>query len=384
MNKIRIVLVLMLVLLSLGIGVSLARPRPAEVKAVYTALEGNGQNYARVTGPMPLEFPRDFGAHPDYQTEWWYFTGNLSGNGRRFGYELTFFRRAILAPDQASERGSAWGASQVYLAHFALTNVSDNAFSSFERIERGAAGLAGVEVNPLFHVWLHDWSVTQTGGNTFHLTAKKDGIELSLDLQDIKGPVLQGDRGYSQKGPAAGNASTYVSLTRLETGGSIRLKGDELRVNGLSWMDHEYGTSALGPGQVGWDWFSIQLEDGSEIMAFQIRDSGGQIDPYSQGTIVSTSGGLSPLKAANLEITPLGSWKSPHSGAIYPSAWRVKVPSAQIDLEITPLIADQELNLSFVYWEGTVQITGTVAGKTVRGNGYVELTGYARSMAGQF
>ena len=225
--------------------------------------------FERVTGPMDLQFPRDHGAHPDTQTEWWYATGNLDGpDGERYGFQLTFFRRALLGVDLREARGSAWGADQVYMAHFTLTDRENQQFYAYERLERGAVGLAGATGEGGMDVWLHDWKVMQTGADHYQLTAAEGGVRLELEMKDRKGPVLQGDRGYSRKGPEEGNASTYISQTRLETVGTLAIDGRQMQVQGLSWMDHEFSTSALSPGQIGWDWFSIQLDDGSELMMY--------------------------------------------------------------------------------------------------------------------
>jgi predicted secreted hydrolase len=246
-----------------------------------------------------------------------------------------------------------------------------------------AAGLAGAQAAPLA-VWLENWRLEAVTADSYRLTAASEGLSLRLQLNDLKGPVLQGERGYSQKGPNPGNASVYYSLTRLDTTGTLSLNGRAFQVNGLSWMDHEYSTSALSTGQVGWDWFSLQLDDGSELMVFQIRRDDGSVDPYSSGTLVTVSGDLIPLEWEDFEIEVLDRWRSPHTGAVYPSRWRVEVPDVGLNLVLEPYLADQELNLSYAYWEGAVRITGERLGREVMGNGYVEMTGYAASMSGQF
>jgi predicted secreted hydrolase len=362
--------------------------RPQEtpdVKASLLSLPAASGDFARVTGPMDLQFPRDHGAHPDMQTEWWYTTGNLNGpNGERYGFQLTFFRRALLGADLRETRGSAWGADQVFLAHFTLTDGQTQQFYAYERLERGAVGLAGAMGEDGMHVWLHDWSVEQTGTDRYLLTAAEDGVRLDLEMRDRKCPVLQGDRGYSRKGPEAGNASTYISQTRLETVGTLEIEGRQIQVEGLSWMDHEFSTSALSQGQIGWDWFSIQLDDGSELMLYTIRRADGSIDPFSQGTVIAADGTTRRLAAGDFQIAAEDTWRSKKSGGTYPSAWTVTVPGEGLVLQIKPVLADQELNLSFVYWEGAVDIQGTAAGKLIRGRGYVELTGYSQSLEGRF
>ena len=341
-------------------------------------------NYARADGPRPLTFPADHGPHNDFQTEWWYYTGNLqTSDGRHFGYQLTFFRRALVPPSQRSDRPSAWAADQAYMAHFALTDVAGKRFQSFERFARGAAELAGAQADP-FTVWLEDWSIVQTEPEVYHLRAAQNDVTLDLTLRDLKGPVLQGDRGYSQKGPERGNASYYYSLTRLDSSGTVRIGDAAYQVSGLSWMDHEFSTSYLTEGQIGWDWFALQLDDGSELMLFQIRRADGSVEPLASGTFVAPDGSTRWLKRDDLSIVAGSTWRSPHTGATYPAAWRVQIPSLDLTLDIRPYLADQELQVSFRYWEGAVQLSGQRSGQAVRGSGYIEMTGYAGSMGGQF
>lgn len=361
-----------------------ASPQP-QVQARLEGLAVAPGNFNRADGPRPLVFPHDLGPHLDFQTEWWYYTGNLAApDGQRFGFQLTFFRRALLGPADRARRSSTWGTDQVYLAHFALTDAASGQFHAFERFERGAVGLAGAQGDPQYRVWLQDWSVEQVGLASYKLQAAQEGIKLQLDLKDGKGIVLQGDQGYSQKGPDTGNASYYTSQTRLESSGSIEVNGKSFKVSGLSWMDHEFSTSALSPDQVGWDWFSIQLDDGSELMVYQIRKKDGSLDPFSSGTIIYTDGRTRGLKAGDFKIQVDSTWKSPHSMGVYPAGWTVSVPSEGLTLQIKPILADQELNVSFIYWEGAVQVEGEKNGVKISAKGYVELTGYGQSLAGRF
>ncbi len=340
--------------------------------------------FTRASGPRSFSFPLDFGPHADFQTEWWYYTGNLAApDGRRFGYQLTFFRRAILPAGEQAARTSAWAANQVYLAHFTLSDIQGGRFHYFERSDRGAAGLAGATVQPAYQVWLGSWSVSQVGAQTYRLAAQQADIFLSLDLVDRKGPLLEGIDGYSQKGVAPGNASYYFSQTSLESTGTVEVGGQTIAVQGSSWMDHEFSTSALAPDQVGWDWFALQLDDGSELMVYTVRKADGSVDPFSQGLLVAADGSTRRLAHDDFTITILSHWQSPHDAANYPAQWRVQVPSAQLDLTVRPRLADQELRVSFTYWEGAVQIDGTRAGKPFGGSGYVELTGYYESTQGQ-
>jgi predicted secreted hydrolase len=194
---------------------------------------------------------------------------------------------------------------------------------------------------------------------------------------------LQGDQGLSQKGRELGNASYYYSLTRMATSGQITLNGEVFRVEGTSWFDHEWSTSALDAGVVGWDWFSLQLDDGREIMFFQLREQDGTPSAFTAGTLVERDGTSRTLAPGTVILQPAGEWRSPRSGAIYPARWRLQIPSEQLDLTITPLLADQELAVAVVYWEGAVAITGTSSGQQLTGVGYVELTGYVGSGQGR-
>ena len=340
--------------------------------------------FQRADGPLDWTFPKDFGPHPDYQTEWWYYTGNLEGEkGERFGYQLTIFRRAVLPDIDRAERESAWATEQIYMGHFALSDLSTGEHYAFERFVRGAAGLAGAQAEP-YQVWLENWGIEQISESQYRLTAKQDEIALDLLLEDLKGPILHGDRGYSQKGPEKGNASHYYSQTRLESSGTLQTPNGSYQVSGLSWKDHEFSTSALSAGQVGWDWFSIQLVDGSELMVFQIRRSDGSIDPFSSGTWISPNGEVILLERKDFEIQVEDSWRSPNSGAEYPSKWILNIPLLDLNLAVSPLLADQELNVSYNYWEGAVDVDGTAKGASISGSGYVEMTGYASSIEGEF
>lgn len=361
------------------------RPPEPTTPPLRLAATGDITGFARASEPREFAFPRDHGPHLDFQTEWWYYTGNLAtAAGRHFGYQLTFFRRG-LSPT-APERASKFGANQVYFAHFALTDVGSDSHTSFERFSRGAMALAGAAGEP-FMVWIDDWRVEalDAKGDVVRLVAAQDGLALELTLRAVKPIVAQGDRGLSQKSEQPGNASYYLSFTRLATTGRIALPGQAtVEVSGESWFDHEWSTSALGPGAVGWDWFSLQLSGGQELMYFQIRREDGSLEPVSGGTLVAADGALQRVSADEVGLEVLDTWRSPTSGAQYPARWRLRLPAASLDLIVEPWIADQELDVSFIYWEGAVRLTGTRQGQPVSGVGYVELTGYAASIAGQF
>lgn len=367
------------------------------VSAEVVALQGGGDaaGYTRAVTPRQFTFPRDHGPHDDYQTEWWYYTGNVdTPDGRHLGYQLTFFRRAIAPITATVTRTSDWATNQVYFAHFAVTDVAGGAHYSTERFSRGAAGLAGATGEP-FSVWLEDWQVTSLAadGGKVRLTAESgsQGVResgspesespesgngvyaLDLTLEAEKAPVLHGEGGLSAKSDAPGNASYYYSFTRMRTEGTITVNGQALAVTGLSWMDHEWSTSALGQNVVGWDWFSLQLADRREIMYFVLRRADESVDPVSSGTLVAPDGGVRHLASGDVRVDVLGKWTSPHSGTTYPAGWRMTIPAADTELMLTPWLADQEMRVSFTYWEGAVRVEGGAGG-----SGYVELTGYAR------
>ncbi len=333
--------------------------------------------FQRAVDPRDFRFPEDHGPHEGFRTEWWYYTGNLTEpSGRRFGYQLTFFKN-LLAAD-ATERASDWGADQVFMAHFAVTDAGRERFFAFERFARRALGLAGAEGSP-FRVWLEDWSATASPGGGMRLRAADQGVELDLVLDPGKPPVLQGDAGLSRKGSGEGNASYYYSQTRMPTRGRITIGEESFEVDGASWMDREWSTSVLEEGQIGWDWFSLQLADDRELMVYVIRRDDGSADPNSAGTLVGAGGDYRRLSRDDWRLEATGSWTSPESGARYPAGWKLSVPAAELELEIEPLLAGQELRHTFSYWEGAVEVSGASRGEPIDGRGYVELTGYQDS-----
>ncbi len=369
-------------LLALAIMVGCAADSgPIAGSSVVAALSGEADDaFRRAYEPQPLHFPQDHGAHPDFRTEWWYFTGNLAdAQGQEFGYQFTIFRSALTP--HPPERESDLATNQVYMAHFALTDVGGDGHASFERFSRGAGGLAGAQGDPTFAVWLEDWSVQQQEDGAMHLQAEavaEDGsaVSLVLRLVETRPPVLHGDAGLSQKGPEPGNASYYYSLVGLETSGTVTLGERSIAVTGHSWMDHEFGTSALSANALGWDWFSLQLDNGLALMFAQIRTDDGGSQAEFEGTLIHPDGTQQSIRSSDFTLETLGQWTSPDSGITYPSGWRVRFPAQALELEVTPLVRDQEMDVSFVYWEGAVSAQGTVAGAPVSGRGYVELTGY--------
>ena len=329
--------------------------------------------YQRVVEPRAFQFPADHGPHPEYRTEWWYYTGNLeSADGEHLGFQLTFFRQAV-APEIA-ERESSWATRQVYLAHFAMVRASDDRFVSFERYSRGAAGLAGAQGDP-YRVWVEGWQAEALPGSNataVRLHAAEGPAALDLTVREAKPLTLQGDRGLSQKSGEVGNASYYYSATRLAADGTMTLDGRTYTVKGFAWLDREWGTSALGENAVGWDWFALQLDDNREITFFQIRLKDGGVEPQSGGTLTRADGTSRRLPLGDVRLEVLDRWTSSRSQGVYPARWRLQVPAEGIDLEITPHAPDQELDVSIRYWEGAVRVSGTS-----NGHGYVEMTGYA-------
>ncbi len=347
--------------------------------------DGSSDGFTRATKPNAIQFPRDLGPHDDYQTEWWYYTGNLeTEDGRPFGFQFTIFRRALTPPDATANAdtdptSSSFRTNQIYLSHFTLSDIANEEFYATERFSRGAAGLAGAQSDP-YRVWLEDWSVEETGSGQVHLQAQTDEVALDLMLTQTMPPVLHGDGGLSIKGEEPGNASYYYSLVQQAASGEVRI-GDELfAVNGRSWKDHEYSTSALSPGSVGWDWFSLQFEDhptAAGLMIFQIRREDGTLEPASSGSFINKDGSVQHITNAEWQIEVLDTWTSPTSGGTYPAGWRITIPAIDLVLEGRPLLANQELNVSTIYWEGAVAFSGTLANEPIAAQGYIEMTGYA-------
>lgn len=339
-------------------------------------------SFRPATAGYRYEFPRDHGSHPAYRTEWWYYTGHLQAkNGRTFGFELTFFRRAI-PPDEVKTQPSQWSVNHLYFAHFAVTDVDKRQFHFSEKLSRAGLGKAGAEESHL-HAWIDDWHAKMPAvpGGVQTLSARAGTLALSVTLQPVKPLVVHGQDGISRKGAEYGQASHYYSFTRLATAGTLSIGGEQFDVTGTSWMDHEFGSADLGKDLVGWDWFSIQLADNSELMLYRLRRGDGSPDPASSGTVVSPDGTTRHLSVADILIESTGTWTSPKSHAVYPNQWRIAIPSLDVRLDIVPVLADQELRTTssaqVTYWEGAVSVSGTKQGRPIQGQGYAELTGYA-------
>lgn len=347
--------------------------------------------FARATEVPELRFPRDHGPHPEFRTEWWYVTANVdTPTGRRFGVELVFFRQGLRA--EAAERAASLAAHELVLAHAAVTDVDGERFVHAERMARRGGGLASITETPTasepLHIRCDDWAATAEPGDPNPATAgllpltltagDGDTFSFSLRVEPGKPMVLQGDRGLSRKSDEPGNASIYYSLTRLPIAGAVTVGGERHDVAGLAWIDREWSTSALGQGQVGWDWFSLQLDDGTELMWYRLRRADGSTDRWSRGALVATDGSVTPLDAQQVTATPSGTWNAPDGRAAYPARWRLRCDRPAFDLEVVPLLPDQELQTLVRYWEGAVGVSGTRGGAAVRGRGYLEMTGYAR------
>jgi predicted secreted hydrolase len=337
-----------------------------------------------------FSFPRDHASHPDNKIEWWYYTGNVkTADGRRFGYQITFFRVGI---DYAPTNPSRWAVRDLYMTHLAVSDAKGQRYRYAEKLSRGGPGLAGALADR-YYTWNDDWSATgnqEPGtGNRFQhkLVASSPQAGIDLVLDEGKPPVIHGINGINQKGARPGNASHYYSLTRMPTKGTIAIDGETFEVAGETWMDHEFSTSFLEPEQRGWDWLSIQLSDNREIMLYVMRRADGKHDPRSSGTLVDAGGKSIHLTDKDFTLTPGRATFTSKNGAVYPVEWTVTIPSHNISLQVTTPLKDQELSLEqstgVAYWEGMIDVTGQTGqsgGQVVRGSGYLEMTGYHGSL----
>lgn len=349
--------------------------QPESEMDVSVLLGGDSvEGYQRAIQPRNFSFPSDHGEHPGFRNEWWYLTGNLQdGDGHAFGYQVTFFRIA-LSP-HGVRRVSSWASNQVWMAHVALSDIDARRHYHDQRFARGAVGLAGVEKNPL-RIWLEDWTVFSSEENGFPWTldVATENFSLNLTLDPKKPPVLQGKDGLSQKSSEPGNASYYYSMTRIESHGSIRRGDKAFDVTGQSWLDREWSTSALSSTQAGWDWFSLQLDDGRDLMFYRIRDKSGRTDPHSAGSLVGESGDVMTLSEEGITLDVLKTWRSP-TGKNYPVEWRMTVHDEPESWIIRPAFEDQEMQTAVHYWEGAIKVSAEKTGKPL-GQGYLEMTGY--------
>ena len=332
----------------------------------------------RVAEPgWAYQFPRDHHLHPEFKTEWWYFTGNLtSSSGRRFGYELTFFRQGIRTPGERMGTTSRLIVDDLKFAHFTITNPAEKKFLFYEKASRGSFGDAGFDGGDRL-AWIDRWSVELKSDGSFDLRADAAEGEIRLHLVPVKKPVIHGADGISRKATASGHASHYYSITRLTTNGSVLAGGERFGVSGESWFDHEWATNQLADDQAGWNWVSAQFDDGSELMLYGMRLANGGIDPASSGTFVTADGIVLPLSSADFEMKPISFWHSKVTKANYPVEWQIAVPKLLLSFRLRPVLEDQELAFTpLTYWEGAFDLNGTRGEKKIRGRGYLELTGY--------
>lgn len=326
-------------------------------------------------------FPEDHGVHPDFRTEWWYFTGNVRDDtGHEFGFHLTFFRQGV-REGQTAEL-SRFVVNDFKFAHFAISDLGAKRFQSQQKVSRGAFGEAGCAASGRI-AWIDDWTLDGRADGTFFLTAKDGDHAIALRVEPAKTAVIHGENGVSQKAEGVGHASHYYSFTRLKTTGEMTVGGKARKVSGESWFDHEWATNQLTDEQAGWDWFSIQLSDGTELMLYQMRLKSGGIDPNSSGTFVAANGEGSHLRRRDYSLTPIDFWTSKTTNAKYPVCWRLEIPSLNIDLRLTTPLRQQELVFGqLAYWEGAIRIEGSQDRHPIAGHGYMELTGYNGALRG--
>lgn len=346
--------------------------------AVCVALPLNASDFRLALPGYEFQFPRDHGSHPEYRTEWWYYTGHLRTDaGRRYGFEVTFFRIGIAAP--GTSQATRWDLQHVMPAHFAVTDIDAREFRYYEKLNRESPFTAG-SADGRLDVFNEGWRATTNPDGSWRLIAREGDDAIDLVLRSRKPPAIHGENGISVKAAGEGYASHYYSMTRLEARGTIN--GQNAR--GQAWMDHEFGSAALREHQQGWDWFSIQLDNDSEIMLYIMRRTDGTPDETSSGSLITSDGRVIHIRRDQMRITPTGKWKSPESGATYPMGWRVELRTWGVDLTVRPPMARQELITSgstgVTYWEGAVDVSGSFGGVAVRGLGYVEMTGYDKPL----
>ena len=329
-----------------------------------------------------FKFPRDHAAHENYKTEWWYYTGHLqTADKKHYGFELTFFRVGQNQSTNYLEKPkSAWRAKNIYMAHFAISDENNKKFYSYEKLNRDALQIANASAET-YHVTNESWLAESLGDSMF---IKADAPEFAIDLllKSVKPPVLHGENGVSQKASCKGCASHYYSLTCLKTEGLLTIAGKSVPVSGIAWMDHEFGSNQLGENQIGWDWYSIQLDNNIEVMLYSLRNKNGTTDPNSSGTIIYADGSSQHITFSQFKTTSSDQWQSPVTKAKYPIGWRIEVPSLDLQLALKPTFNQQELaakrSTDVSYWEGSCNVGGTFGKENVKGVGYVELTGYAQ------
>jgi predicted secreted hydrolase len=352
----------------------LVTARAALLICAILGVPAAAQNFRPALPGYEFAFPRDHGSHPEYRTEWWYYTGHLrTSEGRRYGFEVTFFRVSVNPPYAA--QSSRWDLQSILPAHFAVTDLAAKDFRYYEKLNRGSAFTAGAATGKL-DVFNEAWRAVTNPDGSWRLVAREGKDAIDVTLRTVKPPAIHGEDGVSVKAQGAGFASHYYSMTRLEAEGTINGQ----RASGRAWMDHEFGSSALRENQQGWDWYSIQLDNDTELMLYVIRREDGSPDVTSSGSLIASDGNVIHIRRDQMRVTAKRRWKSPKSGATYPVGWRVELPAFKIDLTMEPLMLAQELvtrgSTGITYWEGACDVSGTFGGSPVRGEGYVEMTGY--------
>lgn len=350
---------------------------------IYIACSDDSKPFTFAARDRGITLPADHASHPDYKTEWWYYTGHLRAkDGRRFGFQLTWFRVGLTREEQEI---SKFKSRTFYFAHFTLTDKDRGVFYHAEKVSRGGQYDDAGADSRILRTWIGDWRLEGLG-NMFYMSGRTDTMALSLIATPKKPAVLQGENGYSRKGDDPNNASMYYSIPRIAVTGALMLDSVPIEVEGEAWMDHEFGTSQLSRSQVGWDWFSLQLANNEELMVYGLRRPDGTYDPNATGAYILASGERVPLALKDYTIQVLDHWTSPASKGNYPAKWRITIPSQNFEATVTPYVADQELrteNSSRVtYWEGAVKVEARRNGQPVAGEGYVELTGYAGPLTG--
>lgn len=363
------VIVVLVVLTSTWLAWQTRQPEPViERLSVVNLMAGGEGDFRRVTEPVPLSFPEAHGQHPDYQNEWWYFTGNLeTEDGRYLGFQYTLFR---FGNRPAERLDSAWATDTTWMAHLALSDGRERQFYQSERFARGALGLAGADKT---RWWLRDWEVARDD-QTWHLAADAGDFALQLAMTPERPIILQGDEGYSRKGPEPGNASRYYSITRLDTHGQIRIGDQTLAVTGLSWLDREWGSNQLSDQQAGWDWFALHLDDGRDLMLARLRNLDDSTSEWSYGQLVQPDGSARYLENGEFSLEVLR-WWTDRNGARWPLDWRIEVPLADLSLITRAAFDDQHWQGSVDYWEGMIEVIDATRDRPV-GRGYLELSGY--------
>lgn len=347
------------------------------------AAEGEAKVYKKALPGYKYEFPRDHFSHDQFKTEWWYYTGHLQAKDkRRFGFELTFFRTGAEYEPVKGKSSKPWALDNFYLAHFALTDESGKVFRFYEKLNRKGLKFADARQDA-YYVYNEGWSVARLGeGDKERFILKADGRDcgIYLMLQSLKPPVVHGENGVSQKASCLGCASHYYSMSRLKADGMVIVGDKPVAVEGLAWMDHEFGSNQLTSEQTGWDWYSIQLKGNRELMLYVMRREDGSFEKQSSGTLVYADGKSRHLKLNDFKIVKTDTWKSPKTGGEYPMGWSIEVPSEKLSLKLVPLLRDQELTTArstgVSYWEGAVDVFEG-GEKAASGNGYVEMTGYS-------